>query len=141
LQPEAEHLSSVNTASIGSQRAGPFLHTSPQHQGTQQQLGQLQQPSDQAMPAMLPAANGLAADLTAEQAGELPYSWFKAYPLLTHLRVVGCGAAGTLQGTAVAHARHLASLVLNNNRLTGTLPDEFVSLKVRGIDLKYLHLA
>lgn len=37
-----------------------------------------------------------------------------------------------VDGTAaVAQGGYLASLVLNNNRLTGTLPDEFVGLKVR----------
>jgi hypothetical protein len=63
--------------------------------------------------------------------GEFPYSWFVAYPRLTHLRVVGCGAAGVLRGAPVAQAKHLASLVLSHNRLQGTLPDEVAGLKVR----------
>lgn len=69
---------------------------------------------------------------SAQQPGEFPYSWFVAYPRLTHLRVVGCGAAGVLQGVPVAQAKHLASLVLSHNNLTGTLPDDLAQLKVGG---------
>lgn len=64
------------------------------------------------------------------RSGELPYSWFAAYPHLVHLRVVGCGAAGALQGGRIAGAKRLASLVLSHNKLQGTLPDEFVGLQV-----------
>lgn len=42
------------------------------------------------------------------------------------LRVVGCGAAGVLQGVPVAQAKHLAPLVLSHNSLSCTLPDDFL---------------
>jgi hypothetical protein len=61
--------------------------------------------------------------------GELPHSWFLAYPQLRQLRVVGCGAAGTLPPELSA-ANKLESLVLSRNALQGTLPQHLVHLQV-----------
>jgi hypothetical protein len=75
-----------------------------------------------------------AAGTNPARSGELPYSWFSAYPHLVHLRVVGCGASGVLQGGRIAGAKRLASLVLSHNKLQGTLPDSIVGLQVGWCD-------
>jgi hypothetical protein len=62
--------------------------------------------------------------------GSLPPRWFQVLPRLTQLRVVGCGARGSLPAELAA-ARQLNSLVLSHNKLTGSLPEQLVQLQVR----------
>jgi hypothetical protein len=75
-------------------------------------------------------ASPTAAAAAAAEPGHLPPRWFQALPRLTQLRVVGCGARGSLPAELSA-ARQLNSLVLSHNKLTGSLPEQLVQLQVR----------
>jgi hypothetical protein len=80
-------------------------------------------------PAISRATHSAPATLTAP--GDLPASWFLAFPRLSHLRVTGCGAGGVLHRLPLTATKQLASVVLSRNRLRGSLPAELAQLQVR----------
>jgi hypothetical protein len=90
---------------------------------------QSQQTQQQQLPAAAPTSPGSSSSSAAFErqrhrqhhnaAGELPGSWFVAFPSLAHLRVVGCGARGALHKLPLTAAKHLTSLVLSHNKLAG----------------------
>lgn len=85
--------------------------------------------AQQLVPAAYSAGSPVATAPPAAP-GELPRSWFLAYPYLQQLRVTACGARGKLPAELLS-AKQLSSVVLSRNKIEGTLPQQLILLQVR----------